>query len=255
MAVYNTESNGRVAYTAATLRSLAETVDWSRHRLFVVDNNECAASKNLYRVARNWLPFELIQNDENLGTARAVNKGWVNRKPDEACLKLDDDIEVETKGWLDVLEECASLDTSIGIIGLKRRDLMEVPYAPDGSWWKSELKMIEHEKGKRWLVIEYAQHVIGSCVLFAPRLLDKIGYLYQSGVYSWDDPLAAVRCHVAGLRSAFLPGVFISHIDCGGDAFTDWKSKYAGEKMADFNRIRAEYYAGTRSIYQGPDDE
>ncbi len=59
----------------------------------------------------------------------------------------------------------------------------------------------------------------------------------MDGLYGFDDSLAAVRCQVAGFYNCFYPHVNIDHIDPGTTSYQKWKEGYAGERMADFNRI------------------
>lgn len=265
MATYDTPDNQRSGLTRRTLESLANTVDWGRHRLVVVDNGSTdpatlAALEGMNGDDRAWCsgwwlpPGAVIRNAENRGTARAVNQAWQYRRSDEAALKCDNDFTVEQHGWLDMLEECVARDPTLGIVGLKRKDLEERP-GHENPWYQSELLMLPHERGQRWLVVERVHHVMGTCQLYSPHLLAKIGFLYQSGKYALDDSDAAVRCKVAGFYSAFLCGVEIDHIDAGGTEHTEWKRQHAGEHFAAYQRTCAEYVAGTRPIYRGPDEE
>jgi GT2 family glycosyltransferase len=267
MAVWDTELNGRAELTRRTLASLARTVDWSLHRLFVVDNGSTdpATIELLGHVDAHlpvhyggvlaFPPATVIRNGENLGTARAINKAWAHRNPGEAAIKLDNDIEFHEEGWADRLEECVARDPQLGIVGLKRDDLWEHP-AHENPWFRSELKMLPHQPGQRWLIVEKVHHCIGTVQLYSSSLLDKIGYLYQAGwKYAFDDGFSAVRCKTAGFYSAFYPHCRISHIDPGGGEYTDWKQKVAADQIDEFHRICNDYASGARPVYQGPEDE
>lgn len=250
MAVYDTEDNKRTNLTAKTLRSLNQTVDWRKHRLIVSDNGSCEDTQKLYDeliYEFEPYPFKLIRNEKNIGTANAINKAWKHRVG-EHCVKMDNDVVIHYPNWVDEIEEVFDRDTSIGICGLKRKDLEE---SPDNqvAWYKSTLRMLPHKKGERWIVVEEVSHVFGTCQAYSSALLDKIGYLYQPGIYGFDDALASLRARIAGYKRVFLPHIHIDHIDPGGTDFTDWKIKYAGEQMAEFNQVQNEYIAGKRSIF------
>jgi GT2 family glycosyltransferase len=272
MATFDTPDNGRATLTAQTLICLHNTVDLRRHRLVVIDNGStCERTREIlaaldprYPVFGEWASWmgtlpraTVIRNAENRGTARAVNQGWLLAEPGASRVKMDNDVLIHQNGWLDLLEECVARDPQLGIVGLKRKDLDERPayLKPSHPWYESELYMLPQEKGQRWLVVEKAKHVMGTCQLYSPALLEKIGFLYPSGRYAFDDSDAGIRCRLAGFYSAFLVGVEIDHLDPGATEFTTWKQEEAGRQQAAYERTCREYVAGTRSIYRGPDEE
>lgn len=250
MAVFDTVENGRSEYTQATLNSLSETVDRALHRIIVVDNASCDETKAvLNHYVKLGVIDQLITLPENVGTAKAINKAWELRQPNEHCIKMDNDVVIHSSGWVDELEAAIERDPNIGIIGLKRKDCWENPNH-DNPFYKSELKMLPHESGQPWIVIEKVRHVMGTCQMFNSALLDKIGYLYQPTLYGFDDCLAATRSEVAGFYNAFLPHVEIDHIDTGETAYQGWKEKISGDAMVEFNRITQDYRNGKRPIFE-----
>lgn len=250
MAVWDTEENGRTAYTARTLRSLSDTVDLSKHRIVIVDNGSCQQTKDELQYFKEQLCLvEVITLPENIGTARAVNKAWELRNKGEHCIKMDNDVVIHSAGWADEMEACIALQPNIGIIGLKRKDCWENPANPD-PFYRSRLELLRHVAGEPWRVVEVVNHVMGTCQMFNSALLDKIGYLYQPRLYGFDDALAAVRCDVAGFVSCFIPHINIDHIDTGETAYQGWKHKVAGEDMDTFNEIKNAYKSGKRPIFE-----
>jgi GT2 family glycosyltransferase len=249
MAVFDTDENGRTDYTARTLKSILDTVNLDRHRVVVVDNASCADTKRILDLYSGYVGFTVITLPDNIGTAKAVNKGWELRKDGEHCVKMDNDVVIHAKGWADQLENAIALDPTIGIIGLKRKDCCESPTHPD-EFYRSTLQMLPHVAGTPWVVVEKVRHVMGTCQMFNSALLDKIGYLYQPRLYGFDDCLAATRCEVAGFYNAFLPHIEIDHIDTGETAYQGWKHKHAGDDMVAFNTIRHQYQTGQRPVYE-----
>ena len=248
MAVYDTQENNRSWMTNATLESLASTVDFSRHRLVVSDNGSCAETHEVYERWASTIPFEVIYNGKNIGTAAAINRGWRLREPGECAAKMDNDVVIHQAQWADWMEDVFYRDPRIGICGLKRKDLKECPWSTN-SWWQSKIRMLPHEPGHRWLVVEKVNHVMGTCQGYSAALLARMGYLYQPGLYGFDDSLSAVRAEVLGFESVFLCGFDIDHIDPGGTAFTEWKMQYAGTYMRTFNALRDDYRRGRRDPY------
>lgn len=248
MAVWDTEENGRTAYTARTLESLRDTVSGT-HRIVIVDNGSCEETKRILHLYSGYHGFTVITLPENIGTARAVNKAWELREEGEHCIKMDNDVVIHSAGWVDEMEACIALQPIIGIIGLKRKDCWENPAHPD-PFYRSRLELLPHVAGEPWRVVEMVNHVMGTCQMFNSALLDKIGYLYQPRLYGFDDALAAVRCDVAGFASCFIPHINIDHIDTGDTAYQGWKHKVAGEDMDTFNEIKHQYRTGQRPVYE-----
>ena len=247
---WDTEENGRSTYTEKTLKSLLDTVDFTRHRLVVADNNSCYKTKRILKFYQHVIPgMVVITLKENIGTAKAINKCWAKKDNGEHVIKMDNDVDIMEVGWVDLMEECLSRDPKLGIVSLKRGDLEEHP-DHENTWYKSTLKMLPHERGQRWIVVERVSHCMGTCQMYNSALIDKIGGLSQmDGLYGFDDSLAAARCQKAGFYSAFVHGVEIIHLDKGGDDYTKWKQVYAGEMMEKFNQYKKEYLDGTRDIY------
>jgi len=269
MAVWDTEENGRSKFTKDTLNSLGQTISVydGKHRIVVVDNGSCQETKALLSIVSysNWC--QVITLPENIGTAKAINKAWQLRKPGENCVKMDNDVvihqpvfgeddnPIDQDSWIDILEECIKREPTIGIIGLKRKDCIETPWNTM-EWYRSELVMLPHEPGQRWLIVEKVHHVMGTCQMYSSACLDKLGYLYQMGeLYGFDDALASVRANVAGFITVHYPHIVIDHIDPGGDAYYEWKKQSSGLAMKRFNVEAQAYRLGYKPVYCGPEGE
>ena len=254
MAVYDTKENQRTGLTEQTLYSLLDTVNLVRHRLIVVNNNSCDATRFLLQRLHQEIPFEQIDLPKNVGTAMAINKAWKKRNPGEHCVKMDNDVVIHQRDWPDRINEVFVKDPEIGICGLKRKDLIERPDHPE-EYWRSSIRMLPHNPGEHWLVVEEVNHVMGTCQAYSDALLNRIGYLYQmqdyGNLYGFDDSLASLRADIAGFKRVFLPSIPIDHIDPGGNPYTEWKSKNAGNVMGLYHTVMAEYNSGERDIYYG----
>lgn len=251
MAVYDTEENNRTWMTKATLDSLLKTVDFSRHRLIIVDNNSCEKTQKLYDEYSEKFPDScgIIKNNVNLGTAKAINEAWKLRTEGEHAVKMDNDVVIHQSGWANDMEEVFRRSPQIGICGLKRKDLDESPWN-SCEWYKSELVMLPQEKGQKWVVVEKVRHVMGTCQAYSSALLDTIGYLYQmDGLYGFDDSLSALRSTISGFWNVFLHGIEIDHIDPGDRDYQKWKHDYSGKLMNEYNKVKMEYLSGKRSVY------
>ena len=246
MAVHDTIDNKRTWMTEATLRSLAFRVNWDKHRLFVIDNGSCEETIQLYD-RFEFMPMTIIRNQRNIGTAKAINLGWKHRLPGEHCVKMDNDVTVNQSSWVDQMEEVFEVDPKIGICGLKRKDLAESPFSE--GHFKSSIRMLPHEKGHRWLIVEDVENVMGTCQAYSSLLLDKIGYLVQPGVYGFDDVLSSLRARLAGFDRVFLHGFDIDHIDPGGSPYSQWKIAEAGKNWKNYQSQALLYESGVIPIY------
>lgn len=251
MAVYSTETNGKDEYLAKTLESLKQTVDFKKHRLQLSINSSTEETK---KIIFNYI-YDVVEkvhvNETNIGTAEAINKIWRERLPGENAIKMDDDIIIHSKDWLYLMEESIRRDRYIGQIGLKRRDLNESPDSQD-PFYKSSLQMIPHKPGEKWIVVENVNHVMGTCVMHSSALLDKIGYLWQPGLYGFDDSFMSLRSKLAGFKNCFLTSVDIEHIDRGDTWFKTWKEEKAGQYWDAYKKAHREFSNGTKNIYYNP---
>lgn len=255
MAVYDTGTNNRAPLIKHTLESLLRTVDFNLHRAFLVINSSTEESAAHIGAFVRRTGAETLFLPENIGTARAINLAWKTRLPGEHAVKMDDDVVVNDARWADKLEDAINRDQRLGIIGLKRKDLLESPTAADPIW-RSAFRALPHAPGQMCITVEVVNHVMGTCQMYSAALLDKIGYLYQPAKYGFDDSLSATRCRVAGFYNAFYCNVEIDHIDPGGNDYTQEKvdaTKSGTDNNTEYHRLKAGYENGTIGIYYDED--
>ena len=258
MASYSTKTNGRLQYAKDTLHGLIESVDFNKHELFISDNDSCQKMLDYYKwfEARfnNLFPKENLTiryNSCNFGTAEAVNFGIKERKPNQFVIKIDSDITVSQSGWVEEMEECFDRYPNLGILGLKRTEVMQKADHENPAY-RTKLESAPHTRGQKWIILELCDDIIGSCTMFSPNLLDKIGYLFQPANYGWDDVLACVRSEKAGFVNAFLPHIQVVHLDNGEGDYVKQKMKEAERTIAEFSEISEDYKIGVRDIYYNP---
>jgi glycosyltransferase involved in cell wall biosynthesis len=255
MAVYDTEENKRSKYTKKTLMSLfLSNIDWKRHRLVIVNNNSCLKTLGIINDFLRYMDdVDVIHLEENVGTARAINKAWSLRKPGEHLVKIDNDVVISDDDWLDKMEDVLNMNDRvsppIGIIGLKRRDLIETPYREDG--YKSQLVQMPHKQGEMWYTVEVVNHCMGTCQMYHHKLIDKIGGLEQlGGIYGLDDTIASYKSQLAGFCNAFMVGIDIDHIDTGENTdYLKFKSDYVSTKFPELNRLFDDYKTGRKELF------
>ena len=255
MAIYSTKENNKDEYLEKTLQSLYETVNFYQNRLILSINaftdktEELISRYSALGVIKN-LKTDVIYNDTNIGTAEAINKGFRLRQSGENCIKLDDDVVIHHNDWIYLMEETIRRDPKIGQAGLKRRDCLEAPWTP--GFYQSKLYMLPHKPGEKWIIVEEVQHVMGTCVMYSSALLDTVGYLWQPGVYGFDDTFMSLRSKLAGFKNVFLTAVDIEHIDRGDTGFQKWKENKSSEKWMAYQESHRAFTSGQRLLYYNP---
>ena len=248
-AVYDTEDNKRLQYTKQCFESLKQTINYDTTKVVFINNASCDKAESFLRKIVN-SEFDVMHNYENKGTAYAINQGIQKyAEPDDYVIKLDNDVSFGRWGWADEMKECFEMDSKLGILGLKRKDL---PNSPDHETYKTRLKLLPHELGQKWRIIEECSDIIGTCTMISPKLREAIGYFYQPGTYGYDDVLICHRSILCGFYNAFYPCVDIEHLDTGKTPFTQWKRDYAGIYINQIDKIKEEYATGIRPIYYNP---
>lgn len=262
MAIYDTVENKRTQYTIKTVKNLMETVDTTKHRIFLIDNGSCQETKDFLAKTHaichsgqggsfgNMYNLEVITLPENRGTSGAINEGWRNKQPNEHLIKIDNDVIVNTANWVEQMEAAIERDPKIGILALKRKDLGENPWRND--IWQTQLHMLPHEAGEPWIIVEKANYAFGTCQMFNHRLIEKIGYMWQPNLYGYDDTLSSYRCTVAGFYNCFLSHIDLDHIDNTPTEHWAWKREQAAQADVEHQNAVHGYLSGTRSIYYNP---
>jgi GT2 family glycosyltransferase len=237
---FDTEENGRTKYSQEMLLSLYDTVDLQKHRVFLIDNDSCVATKKILSGFRkSTYNTTLITLKENIGTARGINLALSQRKEGEVCFKSDNDITWHQSGWVEELEQVFTDRPDIGICGLKRSDVWQNPSHENPAYRT-------HMEGN----LEICDDIIGTCTAFNPLMLDKVGYMNQpSDYYGGDDVLFSARSLAAGFKNAFLPHIKITHLDDGGTTYTKWKQDEAGKYIGTITQLCESYQSGKLNYY------
>ena len=253
IAVFDSVENKRTEYTKKTYESLIKTTDPKTTDIVFVNNASCKETVDFLN-GINMPNIKVIHSKENVGTAEAINIAWKEADKETFCVKLDNDVTFKQIGWAERMAECFTKDSYLGIVGLKRKDL---PNEPISEQYQTTLVYLRHKKGEPWLfenMVEYCDDLIGTCHMFNPKLLEQIGYLWQPGIYGFDDVLACTRSRLAGFRNAFYPSIEIEHLDDGNNPYIEWKKRYAGMYLPTIEKIEREYETGERPLYYSPFD-
>lgn len=228
--IYATAENGKLKYAKACLESLLDTVNLDNHRLLITNNSQ-------FKEAIDWLQtieakhknITVTNMPKNIGTARGINHALYQRKPGEYVCKVDDDLTWEKSGWLEAMEFEIKLRQRIGILGLKRDDVYGEMIPEDNLLW--------------------CHDIFGTCTMYNPLMLDKVGGLNQFSTYGYDDSIFSVRSEAAGFKNAFLSTIKITNLDEGGTPYTEWKKREAGVYLQEASIYMDKIRKGELSYY------
>ena len=250
MAVYDTEENGRTEYTKKTLDSIWVNIEFDKHRLVIIDNNSCYETKRIFTYFKTLgLKFDLITLSENVGTARAINMAIKLRQPNEPVVKIDNDVVINSRDWVEEMEEVLRREPKIGIVGLKRKDLCQTPWHENEDF-RSYPTLLPHEPGQTWIMVEKTKDIMGTCTMLSPQLLDALGGYVQYGVYGFDDTILNLRAGLAGFEKCFLSHIEIDHLDTGDNPYSEIKRQQAAEAWPEYHKLHLAYCSGTRPLFE-----
>ena len=259
-----TTTYNRIDMVKPSVMSWLDQLDESLYELYIIDNGSTDGTAEwVEEVARSTPHVSAILVSQNLGTAIALNLGWRGAKEGQCLGKLDSDIVLNTPGVLSRMMAVFDAMPDVGILGLRRKDLIEHPNH-ENPWYQSQYLYPKINDEVIWL--EQCHHIMGSFQVYNDATLGKFGYLVQPSLYGWDDALASIRMTKLGFRNCFLRGwddveVSISHIDHGeGDGtdvanaeYTRWKHIHAGDTYDKYMQMASDYAEGRRPCYEGFD--
>lgn len=112
---YCTEENNGLEHLKETLKVLAETVDLTKHRLFIADNGSDTETVDFLIEWYGVHPCMLTRHIANIGT-EAVNKIFRKRVPGEVCINCDSGFSLDLTGVLESMDERILAHPNIGIL-------------------------------------------------------------------------------------------------------------------------------------------
>lgn len=243
MPIHDTEENQRFQYTKVAAAHLAATSNKFRKVIFVLNGCFEECHKFVAPLVHLHKRVTVMRFTENMGTAQAINAGLTLREPGEHVIKIDNDVLINDYHWQDVISQVLS-NEQIGVACLKRKDLQDRPGHPD---YPTTLGLIGGG-AERWTAIEMCDIQMGTVMGMSGKLLDKVGNMWQPGLYGFDDYDMCLRSKFSGHTNCYIPGIDIDHLDTGGTPYTDWKVKCAGEGWEQM-QARAKYYEEGGSLW------
>lgn len=165
---------------------------------------------------------------ENIGCPQALN--WILacwRKPGQHFIKVDNDVVLQTLGWVDTL--CTFFDAHPDVVLA-------------GPWYE---ELLTANQGR--IVADHGDWlevfpIIGHCVAHRGAFLDQAGFfdvLADDHLYGFEDNLMAHRAGAAGYKCAVLKTVTLQNIQ--RHSSLDHETHTSERREAHVCRLRPEY--------------
>jgi GT2 family glycosyltransferase len=210
LVTYNSEK-----FILNCLNSIIRATKGIGHEVIVVDNHSTDKTLNLVKGFLNSL--EIIENAENEGFAKAVNRG-LKKSSGEFCLLINPDIIVHS----DSLEPMISFmrrNPGIGICGCKLLNKDGSLQYSKGSFptlFSILTRIVLPRKMRRYHLWGYnkagkCDWVTGALMLIRGRLIERVGYLDEKYFVYYEDVDYCLQAKRSGFEIFYYPKVEAYH--------------------------------------------
>lgn len=219
----------------SVMRHTEEPLEW-----IAVDNGSTDGTLEFWNSMED---VKLIANAENRGFAAGNNQGMLEASGDFILLLNND--TVVTPRWLSGLYAALFRDPDIGIVGPVSNHVAPIQRVPHAEWPALEhldayaARRQQEQAGSGF----YAHKLVGFCMLFHRRLLERIGGFderFFPGNYEDDD--FSIRARIGGKRLWVAQDVFIHHE--GQGTFASNRLDYKRSSLANAEKFRAKWSTG-----------
>lgn len=198
--------------TRRCLESLRPSLLPSYVNVVVVDNGSTDGTVEYLKTLRH---ISVIENNKNLGYARAVNIGVKYASESADIVLLNNDVELIESDWLTRLQEVAWENDDYGILGVKiTRDDGALQhcgaYLPLDTYWGQQLGGGEVDIGQYGGINE-CESVVFACVYIKRSTIDKIGLLSEDFFAYFEDTDFCLRASQANIKTVMCGNIKVKH--------------------------------------------
>jgi GT2 family glycosyltransferase len=208
-------------YVAACLDSLREGAAGLRIEVFVVDNASADGSADF--VAERFPHVRVLRNDENVGFARAMNRGL--REARGRWLLLLDPDTVVSPGALAALVAAAERWPEVGaaaaVLDHPGTSQIQASFRPFLTWrsafatYTVAQALLRHARGPRWEPVRERPtdvgFLIGACLLVRREVLETVGALDEGYFLFCEDMEYCRRVVRAGWKLLYTADARVHH--------------------------------------------
>ena len=182
--------------------------------VIIIDNGSDDDSKAYINNNAFNFPIRLIENDENLGFAPAVNQGIVNAKY-EYIFSLNNDTEVK-KGSISAMIDLISSADDIFSVQAKMLQYDNKDLIDDAGdeynllgWTK---KTGENHKSEEYSEVKEIFSSCAGAALYRKSVLEELGMFDDEFFAYMEDVDLAIRSKINGYRNLLCPQAIVYHI-------------------------------------------
>jgi len=186
---------GRPKTTKDCINALIRTASKKDFDFCIVDQD---SSSEVKKVIWSLSPDYMLTREFNSGIVFGINEAIAKyRKPGQTIIKLDDDVVLQTPGWLDLFQKVLD-DSKIGsCLGRRPTFWIDAP-----GRLKYYIDMPKYEIDGIW-VEESLGGLVGCWWAIKSQVIDKIGYLNEATQN--DDADYFYRMLISGWKSVYIP--------------------------------------------------
>lgn len=198
--------------------------------VIIIDNGSDDSSLDFIRQNSFNFPVIVIENDENLGFAPAVNQGILKSKYDYV-FSLNNDTEIRDgsiKQMLDLIQENNVFSVQAKMIQFDNKRLIDD--AGDEynllGWTK---KIGENQDSDNFIKVNEIFSSCAGAALYKKSVFDEIG-LFDDNFFAYmEDVDLAIRSQIYGYRNLLCPDAVVYHIGSAttGSRYNEFKVKIA----------------------------
>ena len=199
--------------------------------VIIVDNGSTDNSREYIKGKSFNFPVKLIENDENLGFAPAVNQG-ISQAQYEYIFSLNNDTEIK-KGSIKALVDLISSDDNIFSLQAKMLQYNNKELIDDVG---DEYNLLAWTKktGENHNSREYSEvcEIFSACAgaaMYKKSLLEEIGMFDDNFFAYMEDVDLAIRSRINGYRNLLCPDAVVYHIGSAtsGSRYNEFKVRLA----------------------------
>ena len=209
---YNSEK-----YITNCLNSIARGVKDIKNEIFVIDNNSIDRTKQLIKEFQNFVT--LIENEENLGFARAVNIG-LKRSSGEFILLINPDIVLKS-GSLQPMIEFMKSHQRVGICGcmlLNEDGSLQYSKGSFPTLFSTIFRLVLPRRMRKYHSSGYKKAeecdwVTGAFMMIRHKMIEEVDFFDEEFFLCYEDVDLCIRAKQKEWKTFYYPEVSAYHLN------------------------------------------